>query len=143
MRRSISTITVNWISDKTNYFGTLTQNKYIPLLFIKMTCMNEVNDWYDFVDVQMTKINALVLWFFHIPVHSPVGFVACSDEKIAGRVHWFLSFALQQNLIQSLTSNQLNRSWTFRSALQSKNAVCAFQITYKLLSFTLEDAWRN
>ena len=29
------------------------------------------------------------------------------------------------------------------SALQSKNAVCAFQITCKLLSFNLEDFWRN
>ncbi len=26
---------------------------------------------------------------------------------------------------------------------QSKNAVCAFQIASKLLSFTLEDSWRN
>ncbi len=68
-------------------------------------CMNEVNNWYNFVDQQMTKINALVLWFFHITMHSPFKIVHCSDEKIAGRVHWFLSFALQQNHIQSLTSN--------------------------------------
>ncbi len=32
---------------------------------------------------------------------------------------------------------------TFTSALQGKNAVFAFQITCKLLSFTLEDFWRN
>ena len=31
--------------------------------------MNEFNDWYDFVDVQMTEINALVLWFFDITMH--------------------------------------------------------------------------
>ncbi len=31
----------------------------------------------------------------------------------------------------------------FNSAPQSQNAVCAFQITFKLLSFTLEDSWRN
>ncbi len=30
-----------------------------------------------------------------------------------------------------------------RSAPQSKNAVCAFQITYKLLSFTSVDYWGN
>ena len=42
--------------------------------------------------------------FFHITMHSPFGFVYCSDENIDGRVHWFLSFALHQNT-QSLTSN--------------------------------------
>ena len=31
----------------------------------------------------------------------------------------------------------------FMSTPQSKNAVCVFQITCKLLSFTLEDYWRN
>ncbi len=30
-----------------------------------------------------------------------------------------------------------------KSALQSKNAVCAFQGTHKVLSFILEDSWRN
>ena len=82
-----------------------------------MTCMNEVNDWYDFVDVQMTKINALVLWFFHITMHSPFRFMHCSDEKITGCVHWFLSFALQQNHIQSLinlwTKNQCHSCWAW------------------------------
>ena len=72
-----------------------------------MTCMNEVHDWYEFVDVQMSKINAIVLSFFHITMHSPFGFLHCSDEKIAGCVHWFLTFALQQIHIQSLTSKSL------------------------------------
>ena len=46
------------------------------------------------------------LWFFHITMHSTFRFVHCSDEKIAGNMHWFLSVGLQQNHIQSLTCNQ-------------------------------------
>ena len=90
-----------------DYFGSLTlfQNKYNTLLFIWWRVWMRLITDMILVDVQMTKINALVLWFFHITIHSPFGFVHCSDEKIAGRVHWFLSFALQQNQIQSLTSN--------------------------------------
>ena len=38
-----------------------------------------------------------------ITMHLPFGSVHCSDEKIIGRVHWFLSFALPQNYIHSLT----------------------------------------
>ncbi len=33
--------------------------------------MRLMTDQYDFVDVQMTKINALVLLFFHITMHEP------------------------------------------------------------------------
>ncbi len=42
-------------------------------------------------------------------------------------------------------SNIVIYSWilTISSASPSKNAVSAFQISCKLLSFTLEDSWRN
>ncbi len=39
-------------------------------------CMNEVNDWYDFVDVQMTKSMHLSFDFFTSQCTHP-----CSDEK--------------------------------------------------------------
>ncbi len=74
-----------------NNFITLFLLHFIVFIIIInndfMTCMNEVNDRYDFVDIQMSKLNALVLRFFHITMHSPFGFVHCSHEKIAGRVH--------------------------------------------------------
>ncbi len=68
-----------------------------------MTCVISVRDlfpkFYYFI------VQALSFDVFYITMHSPFGFVDCPDEKISGRVHWFLSFALQQNHIQSLTSN--------------------------------------
>ena len=97
-----------------------------------MTCINEVNGWYDFIDLQMTKIIALVLWFFHITMHSPFKFVYCSDERIAGCVLWFLSFALQQNhipslkvhfVIHSLIPILLQERWDFYI---SRNISCKF-----------------
>ena len=52
--------------------------------------------------VQMTKINALVFWIFvhffsHLNDALTLRVRALSGEKIAWRVHWLLSFALQQN----------------------------------------------
>ena len=47
--------------------------------------MNEVNDWYDFVDLQM-KIMHMCFDFSH---HNALTlmFRALTNEKIAGRVH--------------------------------------------------------
>ena len=42
---------------------------------------NKVNDWYDFVDVQMTKINALVLWFWKKIVPRVTEYVICTTIK--------------------------------------------------------------
>ena len=45
-----------------------------------------------------------------------------------------------------LISQMMQIIWKYggdKTALQSKNAVCAFRITYKQLSFVLEDYWRN
>ncbi len=43
--------------------------------------------------------------------------------------------------IKTVTGN--NGQFLHKSVPQSKNTVCAFHRTYKLLSFTLEDTWRN
>ncbi len=93
-------------SDEWYYYIMFSRfNIFIIINVDFMTCMNEVNDWWLCWRANV-KINALVLRFFHITnalTHRVRALVRW--KKIARRVHWFLTFELQQIHIQSLTSN--------------------------------------
>ncbi len=54
---------------------------------------------YDFVVVQMTKINECFVRFLHLNNARTQRVSALWCEKIKGQVHWFLSFAHEQNYI--------------------------------------------
>ncbi len=57
---------------------------------------------YDFVVVQMTKIIAHILRFFHLNNAQTWRVSALWCEKVKGQVHWFLSFVVYVNKIISV-----------------------------------------
>ena len=79
-----------------------------------------------------------VLTFYWDGLYLEVQVSACCH------IFWIVRYICEEGKGTECTMCQgMVNSLTLISAPPSRNAVSAFQISYKLLSFTLKDSWRN